>query len=77
MFRRLSVERSGNSVSPQGKARERPLREEHNCRRQERRVPRELMGDTPVKARGLKTAATSFAIGDMCGDAKYIQQAGI
>jgi hypothetical protein len=39
------------------------------------KVPRELIGDTLVEARGSKTAATSFAITDMCGDAKYIQQA--
>ena len=39
------------------------------------KVPRELIGDTLLEARGSKTATTSFAITDMCGDAKYIQQA--
>jgi hypothetical protein len=62
-------------ISQQSEARERPRTAEHNYRPQEREVPRELIGDTSVEARGSKTPATSFAISDMCGDAKYIQEA--
>jgi hypothetical protein len=66
MLLRLSIERRGISSSLQSRARERPRRAEHNCRPQERKVPREVVGDTPVEARGSKTAATSFAISVIC-----------
>jgi hypothetical protein len=75
LFLRLSVERSGISVSQQSKARERPRRAEHNYRPQELKVPRELIAILRLKRVVRKLAATSFAISDMCGDAKYIQQA--